>query len=261
MTASVLIERKGAIGFLTLNRPEAGNAINLDLARGLRDAVDDVAADPNVRCIVLRGGGRMFCVGGDVKALEAAGRDRPQLLGAILAALHPAIDCLARMDKPLITAVHGPAAGAGLGLAVVGDIVLAEPAAHFTMAYSAVGLTPDGGTSWLLPRLVGLRRAQELALTNRRVPAAEAAAMGLVTRLVAEGTLCAEVSALAENLANGPSRALAGTRRLLFAAGLTSLTEMLAAEREQIVRQGATAESFEGLRAFVERRKPDFHCE
>ena len=118
-----------------------------------------------------------------------------------MAALHPAILRLARMAKPVVAAVQGPAAGAGIGLATVGDIVLADPAAHFTLAYSRIGLSPDGGATWLLPRLIGRRRAQELALTNRRLSAVEAAQMGLITGVVAEGSLDREVATIAAALA------------------------------------------------------------
>lgn len=258
MTAPVLIDRKGAVAYLTLNRPDVGNAIDVPLARCLLETAIAVEADATVRCVVLRGNGRIFCAGGDVKGLHAAGEALPGLLRDILAYLHPAIARLARMDKLLITAIHGPAAGAGVGLAAVGDIALAEPGAHFTMAYSRIGLTPDGGATWLLPRLVGLRRAQELALTNRRVAAEEAAAMGLITRVVADGTLTAEVEALANSLANSAVGALGRTKRLLLASTDASLEGQLAAETETIAEQAAAAESRTGISAFAERRQPDF---
>lgn len=258
MTDYVLLERRGPIAYLTLNRPSIGNAIDVPMARALLDATTKVEDDNGVRCVVVRGHGRMFCVGGDVTQLHAAGEALPALLEDILSYLHSAIRRLARMKKPVITAVHGPAAGAGVGLAAVGDIVLAEPAAHFTMAYSKIGLSPDGGVTWLLPRLIGLRRAQELALTNRRVSAAEAAAMGLITRVVAEGTLVHEVDALAEELARSALGALGRIKSLLLASADAALEAQLDAEGGHIVRQGTTIEGRIGVAAFVERRKPDF---
>ena len=258
MTDPVLLDRKGAVAYLTLNRPDAGNAIDMPLARSLLAAIVVAEADPTVRCVVIRGSGRMFCAGGDVKALHAAGDALPEFLTEILAHVHPAIVRLARMSKPVVTAIQGPAAGAGVGLAAVGDVALAEPEAHFTMAYSRLGLTPDGGATWLLPRLVGLRRAQELALTNRRVSAEEAAAMGLITRVVAKGTLAHEVDVLAKSLAKSAVGALGRTKHLLLASGDAALEEQLKAERENIAEQGSTAESRTGIAAFVERREPDF---
>ena len=258
MSDPVLFERTGAVAWLTLNRPDAGNAIDVALARCLLDRVTAVEADPAIRCVVVRGHGRMFCAGGDVKALSAAGDALPDLLREILSFLHPAIAHLARMEKPVVTAVHGPAAGAGLGLAAVGDIALAEPDAHFTAAYSRIGLTPDGGATWLLPRLIGLRRAQEIALTNRRVAAEEAAAIGLLTRVVAKGALGQEVAALAESLAGSATGALGRTKRLLLASDAAALETQLDAERDHIAAQGGTAEVRAGIGAFVGRRQADF---
>lgn len=257
MSGPVLIERRGAVAWLTLNRPEVGNAIDLALARAFHEAVEDAARDPETRCVVIGANGRLFCAGGDVAQLEAAGDDRPSVLDEILSWLHPAMLVLARMDKPLVTAVNGPAAGAGLALAAVGDIALASPAAHFTMAYSRIGLTPDAGATWLLPRLIGLRRAQEMALTNRRLSAQEATEMGLITRTVAEGALKSEVAATADALASSAVGALGRTRRLLLESD-PSLERQLQAEHAMIVKQGGSEESRIGFAAFKERRPPGF---
>lgn len=256
--APVRLERAGAIAYITLNRPDAGNAINVPLARALLEQVSAAETDPAIRCVVLRGEGRMFCAGGDVKALHAAGEGLPGILSDILACLHPAIARLAGMEKPVVTVIHGPAAGAGIGLAAAGDIVLASPEAHFTMAYSRIGLTPDGGATWLLPRLIGLRRTQELAMTNRRLSADEAAAMGLVTRIVAQAELAREADAVATVLAGSAMGALGRTKRLLGADAMPTLEAQLAAEAEVIVAQGGTDEGREGLAALVGRRRPDF---
>jgi len=258
MSELVLFERKGAVAVLTLNRPDVGNAIDVPLAQALLEAAIACDTDDALRCVVIRGSGRMFCAGGDVGRLHAAGDALPALLKEITAYLHPAIVRFARMEKPVITAVHGAAAGAGVGLAVMGDIVLAEPRAHFTLAYTRIGLTPDGGATWLLPRLIGLRRTQDLALTNRRVSAEEAVAIGLITRVVAESTLEHETDALAEQLAQGPVGALGRTKGLLLDAAGAGLEAQLEAETRTIATQGATAESRLGLAAFIERKPPSF---
>lgn len=256
MSDLVELERAGGVAYLSLNRPEAGNAIDVALARRLLEQVTSVGEDPTIRCVVLRGRGPMFCVGGDVNVLHAAGDGRPELLRAIIAHLHPAVARLAAMDKPVVTAVHNAAAGAGVGLAAVGDMVLAEPDAHFTMAYSRIGLTPDAGATWLLPRLIGLRLTKELTLSNRRVGAAEAVAIGLINRVVAAGCLAKEVEALANELAEGATGAFAGTKRLLLTASYDSLQAQLDAEREEIAERGGQAECEFRLTAFLARRKP-----
>jgi 2-(1,2-epoxy-1,2-dihydrophenyl)acetyl-CoA isomerase len=254
----VLFERQSGVAYLTLNRPDAGNAIDVSLAEALLGAVVAAETDPAVRCVVLRSAGRMFCAGGDVKGLHAAGEALPVLLDAILAHRHPAVSRLSGMAKPVITAIHGPAAGAGMALAAVGDIALATPNAHFTMAYSRIGLSPDAGATWLLPRLIGLRRAQELALTNRRISADEAAAMGLITRVVPADALGQEVAALAESLASSATGALGRTKRLLLAGNGATLEQQLEAECANIVDQSRSAECRAGFTAFTARYEPDF---
>ncbi len=191
------------IGRLTLDRPAAGNAVDLELAQDLHAAVLAAEADPTVKVVVLRGAGKSFCVGGDLKAFGQRD-DLPAHLREVTAHLHAAIVALARMDAPIVVAVHGSAAGAGLGLACGGDIVLAGESARFVVAYTKIGLNPDGGTSFFLPRLIGLRRAQELTLTNDPLDAEGALAAGLVTRVVPDDMLDAEVESVAGALSAGP---------------------------------------------------------
>jgi 2-(1,2-epoxy-1,2-dihydrophenyl)acetyl-CoA isomerase len=258
MTTPVLVERIGAVTRLTLNRPEAGNTIDVPLARALLEAAIACDADESVRCVLLTGSGRFFCAGGDLGAFRAAGENAAALIQEITAYLHVAVARFARMRKPLVTAINGPAAGAGLSLAVLGDLALAAPQAHFTVAYTAVGLTPDGGSTWLLPRLIGLRRTQELVLTNRRVAAAEAAAIGLVTRVAAEGALEAEALAAARELAAGATSALGESRRLLLGSLETSLETQMEREAGAISAATRTPAGREGIRAFLAKEKPDF---
>jgi 2-(1,2-epoxy-1,2-dihydrophenyl)acetyl-CoA isomerase len=169
-----------------------------------------------------------------------------------------AVSRLMRMAKPLAVLVNGPAAGAGLSLAISGDIVLAARSAHFTAAYGKVGLTPDGGMSWMLPRLVGMRRAQEIIVANRRIPAEEAASIGLVTRVVDDADLSREGAALAAELASSATLAIGGARALLLESHSNGLETQLEREARSIAAAGGTAESREGVAAFLERRAPDF---
>jgi len=255
---TVTLTRSDGLGLLTLNRPQAGNTINMAMALELEAQVDHAIADPSVRAVVLTGSGRLFCGGGDISAFAAAGDQAGDFLFEIAHALHHSVKKLAVMGKPLITLINGPAAGAGLSLAISGDLVLATPSAHFTAAYSGVGLTPDGGASWLLPRMIGLRRAQDMIFTNRRVDAQEAAQIGLVTRLVAPDALMSEGLAVARALAQGAVGAHGGAQALLAASFHQDFASQLDLEAASIARAGATPEAREGISAFLERRKPDF---
>lgn len=256
--AEVLLERVGAVAVVTLNRPRVGNTVNMALVRHLEAIVDDIAADPGVRCVVLTGTGKLFCGGGDLDAFAEAGQETSAFLFELASTLHRSVLKLAGMDKPLVTLVNGPAAGAGLSLAISGDFVLSAQSAHFTAAYGMVGLTPDGGMSWLLPRLVGMRRAQDIILGNRRIGADEAAAIGLVTRVVPDDALREEGMALAARLADGAIGAMAGARALLADSLQNDLALQLDLEVARITQAGASAEAREGIAAFQERRKPQF---
>lgn len=255
MSNGLVIERDGAVVILRLARSEVGNAIDMDLARALMHAAIACDEDAGVRAVLLTGTGRMFCAGGDVGAFAAAGEGVGAMLKELASYVHLAVSRLARMDKPLVTAINGPAAGAGVSLAVLGDIALAAETAHFTLAYTALGLSPDGGSSWLLPRLIGLRRTQELALTNRRVGVEEAVSIGLVTRAVGADALDGEALALARTLATGPSRAFGRTRALLAESYATGLEAQMEAEARAIAMSGRD-EGREGIAAFVAKRKP-----
>lgn len=254
----LLIAQDGAVVTLTLHRPHAGNTIDLPLAVALRAAVARCDGDPTVRCVVLTGAGKVFCGGGDLARFAAAGDTVPDYLRELAETLHQAVAILMRMAKPLVVLVNGPAAGAGLSLAIAGDVVLAARSAHFTAAYASVGLSPDGGMSWHLPRVVGLRRAQEMIIANRRVLSDEAEAIGLVTRTVDDADLMAEGRACAAQLAAGPTLAIGGARCLLLQSYAASLEETLDRERETIVAMGATADCREGVAAFAARRQPAF---
>lgn len=259
LAEGVLLEHDGdGVARITLNRPHVGNAIDIPMARALLGAVIACDEDPAVRCILLSGAGRLFCVGGDVAAFTEAGERLPAFLKEITAYVHAAVVRLARAPKPVVTAINGPVAGGGVGLALIGDIALMAPEAHFTLAYTGIGLSPDAGAAWLLPRLVGMRRAQELCLLNRRVGAAEAAEIGLVTRVVDEGGLAAEARALAAQLANGATAALGATRRLLLDGATQPLETHLEAESRSIAALSRTRDGREGIAAYAQRRSPRF---
>lgn len=244
------------VATIRLARPEAGNAIGLAMAEALALVAADLEARDDVRCVLLTASGRFFCVGGDIGAFREAGDAVPQLLEKITTALHRAVSHLARMPKPLVVAVNGPAAGAGLSLAALGDIVLAGRSATFTMAYTGIGLTPDGGATAILPRLIGLRRTQELAFTNRRLSADEAAAIGLVTEAVDDSELEERSMAMARRLRDGPVSAFARIRALLMSD--LPLEEQIALEARTICAASASPEGREGIAAFLDKRRPAF---
>jgi 2-(1,2-epoxy-1,2-dihydrophenyl)acetyl-CoA isomerase len=260
MTAEspLLVEHRGALAILTLNRPTVGNAFDVPLARALMEAAIRCDEDASVRCVLLTGNGRMFCAGGDVGGFAKAGDDSPALVKEITAYLHVAIARLSRMAKPLVCAINGPAAGAGFPLALLGDLVVAARSAHFTLAYTAIGLTPDGSSTWLLPRLVGLRLTQELVMTNRRLSADEALSLGLLTRVVDDADLAQEAEKLATTLASGATQAFGAARRLLLQSFESSLETQMELESRAIGDAARSPHGREGVSAFLAKRKPEF---
>lgn len=254
----LLFEVNGSVAWLTLNRPDVGNVIDLNMANALADASIRCQTDAAIRCVVLTGAGKLFCAGGDLNYLATPGNEMAARLSELAGMLHLAVARFARMPKPLVVLVNGPAAGAGLSLAISGDVVLAARSAQFTAAYGAIGLTPDGGMSWLLPRLVGLRKAQEIILTNRKVEAAEAETIGLVTRLVDNEQLLTEGLVTADRLANSATEAIGAARALLMDSHTSGFETHLEREARTICLVGSSHESCEGIAAFFARRPPDF---
>jgi 2-(1,2-epoxy-1,2-dihydrophenyl)acetyl-CoA isomerase len=251
------LDVRDGVAHLTLNRPDAANAIDLGLAQDLMEATLAIQSDAAARVVLLTGAGKMFCAGGDVKGF-AERDDLPTYLREVLGPLHVAISNLVRGDAPVVAAVQGSAAGAGMGFVGASDLVVAAESAKFVMAYTGVGLTPDGSSSWFLPRLVGLRRALELTFTNRVLSAAEALDWGLITQVVGDDELHDTARALATKLATGPQQALAAAKRLLHTSLEETLETHLAREAEAISAASGTAEGAEGIAAFVEKRKPVF---
>ena len=259
--APILLARENGIARIILNRPKAGNAIDLPLARALWEAANEVDEDESIRVVTLTGAGKLFCGGGDLGAFANAGERFSVLLKELTGYIHSAIARLARMNKPLVTIINGPAAGAGFNLSLMGDIAIAAQSAHFTTAYTGIGLTPDGGATWLLPRLVGLRRAQEIILLNKRVSAAEAAGIGMITKAVPDEALAEEAEAIAVKLADGATRALGRTRNLLNTGLEASLETQLELEARSIAASGRGPEGREGVAAFLAKRKPNFRAQ
>jgi 2-(1,2-epoxy-1,2-dihydrophenyl)acetyl-CoA isomerase len=255
---SLIVERKGNVATLTLNRPDAYNALDLVLGRDLFTASIELDEDPDVRCVVVTGSGRAFCAGGDVKSfVDNLGR-----IGAhikeLTTYLHGAISRFARSDKPVIMAVNGVAAGGGFSLALSGDLVVAAESAKFTMAYSRIAASPDGSSSYFLPRLIGLRRAMELYFTNRVLTAREAVEWGMVTRAVPDAELPGAVDALARELAQGPSKAFGIAKRLLHQSTWESLETQMELEAQGIAACGRTEDFRAGVTAFAEKATPTF---
>ncbi len=256
-TAPLLIRQDGAVRTLTLNRPHALNSLDGTLHAALMQALDDAAADPSVRCVVLTGAGRAFCAGQDL-ADPAVAPDSAAIDTLIEERYRPLALALQRFPTPVVAAVNGVAAGAGANLALNCDLVVAARSASFIQAFSKIGLVPDCGGSWLLPRLVGRGRALGLAMLGEKLGAEAAHEMGLVWQVVDDASLGETALALASRLAALPTRALVRTREVIDAAAGLSLDEALALEGRVQGTLGRSADYREGVTAFFERRPARF---
>jgi 2-(1,2-epoxy-1,2-dihydrophenyl)acetyl-CoA isomerase len=255
----LLFEVREHVAHITLNRPEVSNAMNLEMAREFYEAASECEQRSDLRAVLITGAGRAFCSGGDVKSFAAQESSRlPAYYRRITLFLHQAIHRLARMRAPVVMAVNGTAGGGGMSLACAGDIVLASESARFTMAYTQIGLTPDGSSTYYLPRIIGLRRTLELALTNRVLNAREAETIGLVTRVIPDDQLMAHAQTLVAELAKGPTQAYGGVKRLLYTATNTSLAEQMELETEWLTEMAGTTDVQEGIAAFLAKRPPQF---
>jgi 2-(1,2-epoxy-1,2-dihydrophenyl)acetyl-CoA isomerase len=255
---TMTFDLKDHIATITLNRPDAANALNLTMSQDLL-TVASRCDSADVRAVILTAQGKMFCAGGDVLSFAAAGAGVTELMRNMTAFLHSAISRFARMNAPLITAINGTAAGAGLSMALTGDIILAAASAKFTMAYTKIGVSPDGSSTFFLPRLVGIAKAKEMILLNPVYSAEEAKSHGLVTEVLADDALMARANALAQQLAAGPTAAYGETKRLLADTFSNSLETQMEMETRAIA--GLTAysnDTREGFKAFTEKRKPLF---
>ena len=253
---TLLVDRAGTVATITLNRPEARNALDLVMRQELVGALDEVEADASARVLVLTGAGGHFSAGGDVKSMQ--GQQTAALGRARLTALNRLIVRLVEFPRPVIAMVDGFAVGAGCNLALCCDLIVASDRARFGEVFAKIGLVPDGGGSWLLPRLVGMARAKELIFTADIIDAAEAARIGLVNRVVPAAELAQVTRALAERIAQGPPKALALAKHMVNRAASSDLASALDVEAFSQAIAVTGDEHREGLAAFFEKRPAKF---
>ncbi|MDF0750831.1 enoyl-CoA hydratase-related protein [Marinobacter sp. 71-i] len=254
-TGSVLLERAGHIAYLTLNRPEALNALDVPMSLAFLRACEELAADSSVRVVVLRGAGRAFGVGGDIHAMA---KDPSGTALTLLGNMNPALELLAGIDAPVIASVHGVVAGGSLSMILGCDLAIAAEGTRFNMAYANIGASVDLSCSWSLPRLVGLRKAMQIALLSETFDSAEAQDLGVVNLTVPAEALGASTDALAARIAKGPTLAYGRMKRLMRQSLDNTLSKQLKAEREEFLSLINTLDFKEGLRAFIEKRQSNF---
>jgi 2-(1,2-epoxy-1,2-dihydrophenyl)acetyl-CoA isomerase len=257
---TVLVENKGSVRTITLNRPEVLNALNAELATELYAALCAAAEDDTVRCLIVTGAGRAFCSGQDLAEYgERLDTDDPiELEPRIRDKYNPVVAKIRTMEKPVVASVNGVAAGAGCSLALMCDLRIAAASAGFIEAFINIAAVPDCGSTFMLPRLVGLSNAMELAFTGRRVQADEALRLGLVNRVVPDGDLAAEAMKLAQDLAARPTRTIGLTKRAMNAAWSADLDSQLELEARLQTPATHSHDHREGVRAFIEKRRPTF---
>jgi 2-(1,2-epoxy-1,2-dihydrophenyl)acetyl-CoA isomerase len=262
MPDTVLLRRDGAAATVVLNRPDSLNAWNRDLGADLLAALREAAADDGVRAVRITGAGRAFSAGADLKDIRSddmqTAEGGPDIERMLTERYHPIITLLREVEKPVIAAVNGPAAGIGASLAFASDLILARESAYFLLAFVNIGLVPDGGSSLLVPSRVGFTRAMEMAMLGERVAAPQALAWGLVNRVAADDAFEAESDALLERLAAGPTRAYAGIKRQLNHWLYARMAEQLEVEAAIQQRMATSGDFAEGVAAFVERRQAMF---
>lgn len=262
MNETVLLARTGPVATLTLNRPDALNVLDEAMVDALIPATAEVAADPGIRVLVVRGAGKHFMAGGDIRTFARESSrppdERRRGFQRLVERVHVALETIARMPQPVVARVQGAVAGFGLSLMNACDLAVASDDAYFAAGYRQIGITPDGGGTWSLPRIVGQRRALGILLLGERFGAADALAMGLVTRVVPLAELDAAVDAVAQALADGPRDALSATKRLVRDSFDRTLSEQLQAEAVSFGRMSATDDFVEGVASFLEKRPPRF---
>jgi 2-(1,2-epoxy-1,2-dihydrophenyl)acetyl-CoA isomerase len=252
--SAIIYEVRDGVAHLTLNRPEAANSLNDRLSAEMVDAIIRSEESDAVGAMVVTGSGRFFCAGADLKGFYASASE----LKSRISLFHVALSRIARAPFPVIAAVNGTAAGGGMGLACACDLMLAAESARFVMAYTRIGLSPDGTTTYFLPRRIGVGRALELAYTNRTLSAREALEWGIANRVVADAELGAEAHTLAAELAKGPTRAYAAAKRLMYSGTTESLETQIENELRSVYEMASTQDAHEAVKAFIEKRKPEF---
>jgi 2-(1,2-epoxy-1,2-dihydrophenyl)acetyl-CoA isomerase len=255
---ALLYEVKDAVATITLNRPAAYNALDLTLGRELFEAAIEADEDRAVRCVVITGAGKAFCSGGDVKNFHDNVERVGVLVKQLTTYLHGAVSRLARALKPVVMGVNGVAAGGGMSLALSGDLVVAAESAKFAMAYARIAASPDGSSTYFLPRMIGLRRSMELHYTNRTLSAREAMEWGLVNRVHSDAEFPAALEALARELAQGPTLAFGRAKRLFHQSTQESLETQMELEAQAIAESGRTEDFRNGVAAFARKQAPVF---
>jgi len=260
MTYKTLIfSIEDGVARITINRPPQMNAIDVLTAKELLLAARQCSTDSTVRCVVLTGAGdRAFCAGGDVAGFASDPERVDSLIEEMAEHLHEAISMFARMRAPIVARVNGTVAGAGLGLMAAADLAVASQKAKFTSAYTKIGLSPDGSSTWFMPRLIGHRRTKELFLLNRVLSADEAMAWGLVNRVVAPEELAATVDEIAEQIARGPTLAFGSVKRLLLSSGDAILEQQMKDESASIAQMSRSRDGLAGVKAFKDKVAPTF---
>ncbi len=254
----VLFEVTDGVGAVTFNRPDEANAMDLDVMRRLMHIAIECDEDPAIRSVVITGTGKFFSAGGDLVSFERAGDKAGALIKEMTTYYHAAISRLSRMNAPAIAAVNGMAAGAGFSLVAACDLAVAAESARFTSAYTAASLSPDGSSTYFVPRLVGMRRAMELMLTNRRLSSAEALEWGLINQVVPDDELSATARELAQQLATGAVLAYGRVKALLHNSFTGTLETQMEFEARAIAALTHTHDGQEGVKAFREKRAPKF---
>lgn len=252
----VLLTKENGVGYITFNRPEKFNSFNREMALAYQEALDNCEDDENVRCIYVTATGKAFCAGQDLA--EAIDPQGPELEKIVREHYNPIIIRMRKIEKPIVVAVNGVAAGAGANIALAGDIVLAAKSASFIQAFSKIALIPDSAGTYILPRLVGMQRALALTMLGDKVSADEAVAMGMIYKSFPDETFENDTKQIAINLAQMPTKGLGLTKRLMNETYNNTLVQQLDREKDVQVEAGSTEDFKEGVNAFLEKRKPVF---
>ena len=253
---NILFTKENGVGIIRLNRPKVYNSFNREMALAMQKALADCAADTAVRCVYITGEGKAFCAGQDLQ--EAISEGEPTLSTILLEHYGPIIEQIVALDKPIVAAINGVAAGAGANIALACDIAVATDSASFIQAFSKIGLVPDSGGTYFLPRLIGKQKAAALMMLGDKVSATDAEAMGMIYKVYSDDTFAENSLKLAQKLATMPTKALAYTKALLRQSWKNDLTTQLQLEHDFQVKAGQTSDYEEGVNAFLEKRKPVF---
>jgi 2-(1,2-epoxy-1,2-dihydrophenyl)acetyl-CoA isomerase len=257
----IITDQVGGVMRITLNRPDVLNSFTLAMSQEVRDALTAARADKSVRAILLTGAGRAFCAGQDLSDVPEPAGGKLDLGATVRQTYNPLIELIRKIEKPVVCAVNGVAAGAGANLAIACDIVIASETASFIQSFSKIGLVPDSGGTFFLPRAIGWPMATALMMTGDKITAKHAAEMGMIYKIVTASALEAEAMNLAEHLAAMPTKALGLTKRALNASMGNNLDQQLEVEEQTQAEAGRTSDFEEGVAAFHEKRKPEFRGE